>query len=45
MCVLVFSKNLFETVLIQEELSEILLPMYIGIHVKNRLFLSDFNET
>jgi len=28
-----------------EEFSEILLKMYIGRHVKYRLFLSDFNET
>ena len=28
-----------------EELSEISLPMYTGLHVKTPLFLSDFNET
>jgi len=28
-----------------EELSEILLKMYIGLHVKYLLLLSDFNET
>jgi hypothetical protein len=28
-----------------EEMSEILSKMYIGIHVKYRLFLSDFDET
>jgi len=26
-------------------MSDILLKMYIGLHVKYRLFLSDFNET
>jgi hypothetical protein len=28
----------------QEEMSEILLKMYIGLHVKYRLLLADFNE-
>jgi hypothetical protein len=28
-----------------EELNEILLKMYIGLHVQYPLFLSDFNET
>jgi hypothetical protein len=28
-----------------EELSEILTKMYIGLHVKYRLLLPDFNET
>jgi len=29
----------------KKKFSEILLKMYIGLHVKYRLFLSDFNET
>jgi len=35
---------LLETFFIIEELSEIRSKMYIGLHLKNPLFLSDFNE-
>jgi len=45
MCVLIFSTNLSEISFILEELSEILLKMYIGLHVKCPVFLSDFHET
>ena len=45
-CVLIFSKTLFSNIShSKKELSEIWSKMYIGLHVKYRLVLSDFNET
>jgi hypothetical protein len=38
-------QRLSETFVIQEEISEMWLEMYIGLHVKYPLFLSDFNKT
>jgi hypothetical protein len=43
MCVFI-SLRLSETFSFQEEFSEIWLQMYIGLHVKYPLFLSDCNE-
>ena len=46
MCVLIFSTTFcLNDFSLQGELSEILLKMYIGLHVKYSLLLSDFNET
>jgi len=46
MCVFLVSLQLcLKYISFWEELSEILLKMYICLHVKYRLFLSDFNET
>jgi hypothetical protein len=44
MCFLFSLQLLCETFLILKGLSGILLKMYIGLHVKYRLFLWDFNE-
>ena len=45
MCVLIFSTTFVWNIShSKEELSEILLKMCIGLHVKYRLFLSDCNE-
>jgi hypothetical protein len=40
-----FEQILYETFLILEELCEIRSKMFIGLHVKYPLFLSDFNES
>jgi hypothetical protein len=46
MCVLIFSINLAETFFILRINGRDMLKMYIGLlHLKYRLFLSDFNET
>jgi hypothetical protein len=45
MYVLIFSTNLSETYFILEEMSKVWSQMYIGLHVKYPLFLSNFNET
>ena len=45
MCVLIFSTTFVWNISFQEEVSEIWSKMYIGLHVKYPLFLSDFNET
>ena len=44
MCVLIFSTTFFKKFSFLEELSEILSKMYIRIHVKYLLFLSEFNK-
>ena len=45
MCVLISLQILFEPLLILRRLEQDRIKMVIGIHVKNTLFLSDFNET
>ena len=45
MCVLIFSVNFVFTIYASEELGEIWSKMYIFLHWKYPLFLSDFNET
>jgi hypothetical protein len=45
MCVLIFSTALAEMFLIVRRNKRDMIKMYIGLHVKYRLFLSDFNET
>jgi hypothetical protein len=44
MCVFISSTIFLENFLFQEELSEILLKIFIGLHLKYLLFLSDSNE-
>jgi hypothetical protein len=45
MCVLIFSTDLSEKLLILEEFNEILSRTFVGVGVKYPLFLSYFNET
>jgi hypothetical protein len=45
MCALIFSTTRLKHFPFQEELSEILSKMYVGLRVKYRLLLSYFNET
>jgi hypothetical protein len=45
MCVSSFSIVLCETFLILREIERDMIKMYIGLHVKYALFLSDLNET
>ena len=45
MCVLIFSATLPEIFLIPRKTEQDMIKMYIGLHVKCPLFLSDFNET
>jgi len=45
MCVLFFSKNLCETFLILRRTERDVIKIFIAVHVKYPLFLSDFNET
>jgi len=45
MCVLIFSTTFcVKHLSFWEEFSEVLSYMYIGIHIKYSLFLSDFNK-
>ena len=45
MCVLISVQILSETFLILRRKERDMTKMYIGLHVKYQLFLSDFNET
>jgi uncharacterized protein YozE (UPF0346 family) len=45
MCVLIFSTNVIETFFIPKRNEWDVVKMYIGLHVKYLLILSDFNET
>jgi hypothetical protein len=44
-CVLVFSTTFSETFLILRRNERDTIKMFMGLHVKYPLFLSDFNET
>jgi len=44
MCVVVFYTNLYETFLILKRTERHMIKMYISLHVKYHLVLSDFNE-
>jgi len=45
MCVLIFSTVLSKTFLILRRTERDIIKMLIGLHVKQPLFLPDFNET
>jgi len=45
MCVLIFCISFVSTIYVSEEMGEIWSKMYIFLHLKYPLFLSDFNET
>jgi hypothetical protein len=45
MCVLIFLQLLSETFLSLRRIQQDVVKKYIGLHVKYRLFLLDFNET
>ena len=45
MCILIFSTNSSKTFLILSSSERDMIKMYIGLHLKYTLFLSDFNET
>jgi hypothetical protein len=44
-CLLIFSTNLPETFYIKRRNEQGMIKMYIGLHIKYPLFLSDFKET
>ena len=45
MCVLIFSATFVWTISILRRTEQGMIKMYIGLHVKYPLFLSDFNES
>jgi hypothetical protein len=45
MCIFIFSTTFVEIYLILRRNEQDMIRMYIGLHVKYLLFLSDFNET
>jgi len=45
MCVLIFSKVSPETFLILRSIERDMIKIYIDLHLKYPLFMSDFNET
>jgi len=44
MCVFIYPTTLSETFLILRRIERYMIKMFIGVHVKYPLFLSDFNK-